>query len=304
MGHYSIQTAAQISGISDACIRAWEKRYNSVIPARNNSNHRLYSDEDIERLTLFNKLTSMGMKISQISNLGTDELKTIYLSVTKKKFGDLEQSVKKPAVPYFQSLYIIEESFNAKRFDVAYHEIKKVIDSSDSKDLALTFFPAMEGLCQSWKDKKYIDVPEVQAFEKYIHHLAVQKALREAQYVRNIKSIAVSLPSSKNKMADSGLELLLSSHRIENYLFSNEVQPDFLYPLVKVIRPEFIFVVGDLAETEVLEMNAKITDIHSAKVIIYNQKIPLLKHADASEIKNVQFFSNVFEIDQYLNNSL
>ena len=244
MGHYSIQAAAQISGISDACIRAWEKRYNSITPARNESNHRLYSDEDIERLTLFNKLTNIGMRISQLSSLDTEELKKIYLSVTKEKFSDTELFTKKSAVTFYQSLYIIEESFNAKRFDVAYHELKKVFELNTPIDISLKLIPALDGLCQNWKEKKITDAAQIDAFERFIHIQASQRAHREKQNFRDIKSLSISLESNKNRIADSGLEMLLTAHRMDNCLFSNERSTDFLLVLINIMKPKFVFLVA------------------------------------------------------------
>jgi DNA-binding transcriptional MerR regulator len=303
MGHYSIQAAAQISGISDACIRAWEKRYNSITPARNESNHRLYSDEDIERLTLFNKLTSIGMRISQLSSLDTEELKKIYHSVTKEKFSETEVLAKKAAVTFYQSLYIIEESFNAKRFDVAYHELKKVIELNNPKEIALKFIPALDGICQNWKDKKTIEADQINAFERFLNNLASQRAHRERQNFRDVKCISVSLESAKNRIADSGLEMLLASHKMDHCLFSNESSTDFLLTLINVMAPKFVFLVAEHKHPEVLRVLEALGTNSTTQVIIFDQKFPLLKNKSET-IENARVFNSIFEIDQFLEHSL
>jgi DNA-binding transcriptional MerR regulator/methylmalonyl-CoA mutase cobalamin-binding subunit len=63
------------TGLSPHLIRIWEKRYQAVVPYRSNTNRRLYSDEDIERLTLLRRATQSGEAISQIAVLSTDELR-------------------------------------------------------------------------------------------------------------------------------------------------------------------------------------------------------------------------------------
>ena len=50
MGKYNIQIASKLSGVGTHTLRAWEKRYGAVVPTRNDSGRRLYSDEDIEKL--------------------------------------------------------------------------------------------------------------------------------------------------------------------------------------------------------------------------------------------------------------
>jgi DNA-binding transcriptional MerR regulator/methylmalonyl-CoA mutase cobalamin-binding subunit len=71
---YPIRVVANKTGLSTHVIRAWEKRYGAVEPDRTDTNRRLYSDEEVERLKLLNQLTNTGYNISQIANLPIDEL--------------------------------------------------------------------------------------------------------------------------------------------------------------------------------------------------------------------------------------
>ena len=56
MQYFNIQVASQLSGVASATIRAWEKRYNAVVPERGDNQHRLYSEKDIEKLALLFKI--------------------------------------------------------------------------------------------------------------------------------------------------------------------------------------------------------------------------------------------------------
>ena len=47
-----IQVVARRTGTSSDVIRAWERRYNAVVSERTQTNRRLYTDDDIEKLTL------------------------------------------------------------------------------------------------------------------------------------------------------------------------------------------------------------------------------------------------------------
>ena len=59
---YPIQLVARLTGLSAHVIRIWEQRYRAVEPRRTSSNRRLYSQSEIERLSLLRDLTNAGLK--------------------------------------------------------------------------------------------------------------------------------------------------------------------------------------------------------------------------------------------------
>jgi DNA-binding transcriptional MerR regulator/methylmalonyl-CoA mutase cobalamin-binding subunit len=71
---HSIRVAARRSGLSQHVIRVWERRYNAISPERTETNRRLFSDADIERLDLLRRATQGGESIGQIARLSNDEL--------------------------------------------------------------------------------------------------------------------------------------------------------------------------------------------------------------------------------------
>ena len=74
---HSIQIAAAQSGLSSHLIRIWERRYGIVQPERTSSKRRLYSDQDIARLSILRRLTQQGHAISNISGLTMDQLEAL-----------------------------------------------------------------------------------------------------------------------------------------------------------------------------------------------------------------------------------
>ncbi|MBL0176065.1 MAG: MerR family transcriptional regulator [Ignavibacteria bacterium] len=55
-------------------IRAWEKRHRALAPDRTESNRRLYSDTDIERLILLRQLIELGHSIGALAALSNEAL--------------------------------------------------------------------------------------------------------------------------------------------------------------------------------------------------------------------------------------
>jgi DNA-binding transcriptional MerR regulator/methylmalonyl-CoA mutase cobalamin-binding subunit len=74
---YPIKVVSQMTGLSVFVIRAWEKRYDVVTPSRTETNRRLYSEEDIEKLRLLNEAVQKGHNIGGIANISIQELKSI-----------------------------------------------------------------------------------------------------------------------------------------------------------------------------------------------------------------------------------
>ena len=74
---YPIKVVSQMTGLSVHVIRAWEKRYNVVEPDRSDTNRRLYSEDEIEKLKLLNEAVHKGHNIGSIANLSSSELKSL-----------------------------------------------------------------------------------------------------------------------------------------------------------------------------------------------------------------------------------
>ena len=72
---YPIRYVSQRTGLTPHVIRAWEKRYNAVVPDRSAKNRRLYCEEDVERLKLLKAAKDAGHTISQLAQLGLEDLK-------------------------------------------------------------------------------------------------------------------------------------------------------------------------------------------------------------------------------------
>jgi MerR family transcriptional regulator, light-induced transcriptional regulator len=70
---HPIRVVARRTGLTPATIRAWERRYGAVEPARSEGGQRLYSDLDLERLETLRRLTEMGRSIGSVASLGRDE---------------------------------------------------------------------------------------------------------------------------------------------------------------------------------------------------------------------------------------
>ena len=66
-----------MANLSPDVIRSWERRYKIVEPNRDVSGVRLYSDRDVERLTLARKATRQGHPIRHVAGLSDEQLEKL-----------------------------------------------------------------------------------------------------------------------------------------------------------------------------------------------------------------------------------
>ena len=74
---HPIQVVAKRTGLTADVLRVWEKRYEVIEPARSSGGHRLYSDLDVERLSLLSRAVSAGRRISRVASLPPAELRAL-----------------------------------------------------------------------------------------------------------------------------------------------------------------------------------------------------------------------------------
>tara|TARA_A100001391_G_scaffold46470_1_gene27442 strand:+ start:11435 stop:12349 length:915 start_codon:yes stop_codon:yes gene_type:complete len=63
---YSIQAISERTGVLPVTLRAWERRYGLIRPARTARGHRRYSDEDLDRIRQVLGWLERGLPISQV----------------------------------------------------------------------------------------------------------------------------------------------------------------------------------------------------------------------------------------------
>ena len=106
---HSIKYAAQRAGITPHVIRAWEKRYHAVSPKRTNTNRRLYSSDDVERLRLLGILSNHGHRISDIAQHPTPTLIQLASSLSEDVTLTANNS------PVFSTERAVDEALDAVR---------------------------------------------------------------------------------------------------------------------------------------------------------------------------------------------
>ena len=73
-----IRTIARLTGIREATLRAWERRYGFPRPHRSENNYRVYGREQVEDLRRVARLMDEGLSVSEaIAQVRTTPLRVL-----------------------------------------------------------------------------------------------------------------------------------------------------------------------------------------------------------------------------------
>lgn len=108
---HPIGVAAERTGLTADVIRAWERRYGAVVPARDDAGQRMYSDADIERLRMLHRATDGGRSIGQVVELPPEELAELV------RGDEAARAELRPAGADVDELFGLAESLDGPRLE-------------------------------------------------------------------------------------------------------------------------------------------------------------------------------------------
>src|SRR4051794_6390211 len=82
---YSIRVASRLTGVSSDTLRMWERRYGFPKPERNESQVRVYTDADIERLVLISRALKAGFRSGEVIHRGSEELRSLLVGSARSE---------------------------------------------------------------------------------------------------------------------------------------------------------------------------------------------------------------------------
>ncbi|MGB5717522.1 MAG: MerR family transcriptional regulator [Gammaproteobacteria bacterium] len=68
-GLLPIRTVSILTGVNSVTLRAWERRYSLVTPQRTPKGHRLYTNQDVERINRIVELLNQGISVGHVKPL-------------------------------------------------------------------------------------------------------------------------------------------------------------------------------------------------------------------------------------------
>ena len=196
---YTIKETSLRSGVPIATIRAWERRYGAVVPARTAAGYRLYDDDAVDRLVAMRQLVEIdGMRPHQAA----DRIREDHAAVAA--LADRARARSTPPIPTPVPAAGEAEAVRAfrdavRRMDVA--AIERLLDevlATRRLELAMTsvVFPGLRGVGEDWADG-VIDVAREHAASETVRR-RLARAFDAAAGPSDRVDVLVGLPAGRH----------------------------------------------------------------------------------------------------------
>ncbi|MFZ1291125.1 MAG: MerR family transcriptional regulator [Melioribacteraceae bacterium] len=186
---YPIKVVSNLTGLSIHVIRAWEKRYNVVVPQRSETNRRLYSKEDVEKLKLLSTASAHGYSIGTISTLNYYELKNLLnaskLSESEFSTNRMDQKNEVENTSHLDKCISAVKELNAHGLEYELYNALKDLSQPKFIDELLT--PLLEDIGDMWKSG------EIRIVNEHVSSAVIRKILNSLIDNNSIPSNAPSI---------------------------------------------------------------------------------------------------------------
>ena len=294
MNTHRIQRVAKLTGLSTHVIRAWERRYGVVQPARGGNRYRVYSDEDVALLRYLKGEVEKGQSIGQLVAEGRDELlsraKTIHMiaAASSAPYEDLIEELMAALNPLDRNMF--ERRLNGA---VA------VIPFQDA--LHRILLPLQERVGQSWHDGR-VGV----AIEHYVTKQVQQKifaAMNQLAVNDYGLNVVVACPSGEeHEIAAQAVAYVCSVRGCRVFYLGSNVPIAELAAFCELVEPQVIL----LSLTTVPSADDAARFVKELHTRLRNQGVVMVGGAAAQaerplfEQANIAVLDNLFDLEKRL----
>lgn len=310
MQYFNIQVASQMSGVASATIRAWEKRYNAVVPERGDNKHRLYSERDIEKLALLFRLTEVGQSIGKIAHLDIEELKKIYSTLLQKPYEELmSQTAAKTGIDFDKILNSFYIALSAYKLDIISHELEKAKTLLGPRDLCLKLLvPLFREIGIKVYNNELSIAQEHTLSAIFTFHMGQMIGIHYQK--KNLKDDLILITTPEGEMHEIGImasALLCVHHGVKFIFLGANLPAKSLAEASNALQPKAILLgvtkgheISDhkTLEDYLSEVTSHLTN--KAEIMVGGNLRPYAK--TELEKRNIKFFPSLELFDEYLEN--
>ncbi len=194
---YPIKVVSDLTGLSIHVIRAWEKRYNVVVPERTDTNRRLYSHSDIEKLKLLSKASDKGYAIGSLASLSIKDLNSILVGEENEGIDstselDLNSHLGDSNI-YLKNCIMAVKNLNSHELEKELY--KALVDYPQIKFIDEVVAPLLEIIGNMWKSG------EIRILHEHIATAVIRKFLTTLidnnSITTNAPSIIIATPKGQ-----------------------------------------------------------------------------------------------------------
>ncbi len=227
---FSIQFVSKITGINSHTIRAWEKRYSAIKPARDANGRRLYSESNINRLQKLHHLVSMGNNISDIAYLADENLDQLYQDYAETNQGDLNQrsTVENSKEPVDVNLILqnLVLALNHYKLDIISHELEKIKKTLGPREFALNILAPLLTEVGAQVEAGNLTIAQEHSISAILKfHIGHMLYLFYETKKRNDLNVVISTPEGELHEFGIMIAALLCSHYRLNFYYLGPNMP-------------------------------------------------------------------------------
>ncbi|MGZ5056957.1 MAG: MerR family transcriptional regulator [Methylobacter sp.] len=226
---YSVKAITTLTGLTPETLRAWERRYAGITPARSENGRRLYSPQELEKLTLLADLTRNGHSIGKIATLDCDALRELQQAQNRQQDAGpplLEQIV---------------EALLDYRIDRCEHLLKRAMLAYEPMHYASeVLMPALGKVGDLWHQEK-LNVAQEHMFSSCIKRIVLSMTHNLHSTSAGGPAMLFATPSAERHEFGILLSCLLAaSLRYRCYYLGADLPGSDIVEAIRHLRPNII----------------------------------------------------------------
>jgi len=220
-----IREISRLTGINTVTLRAWERRYGLLKPQRTEKGHRLYTQEDLQRIQQVQYWLNKGLSISKVNELVQTTNQTEAIEVDSI-WGEKQQQ-----------LYLISLNMNRRQLD---KEIEILFSEYPVELLADNLIlPLLNQLRQD----QFPHISALAFFTQVFEEQLFRMQYRQRQTARGKKILVIMATKNEEDLIGLMLNYGLLINGYQSEVMAHLNQNELEYTLSK-INPDFICLVG------------------------------------------------------------
>ncbi|ATG90538.1 MerR family transcriptional regulator [Methylomonas koyamae] len=229
---YSIKAITSLTGLTPETLRAWERRYACVTPARNDTGRRFYSQQDLDKLTLLVNLTGQGHSIGKLAGLSWQQLNDL-------QNQSAAQQRREPA-PFLEQ---IADALREYRIERCEQLLKKALLVNEPLDYARdVLLPAMQKVGNLWHQGK-INIAQEHMFSSCVKRIVLSMVNNLHRHSRNNPAIMLATPSGEPHEFGILVSCLVAAAQNYNcYYLGADLPAEDILEAARHLAPELLVV--------------------------------------------------------------
>lgn len=241
---YDIQLVSKVTGINHHTLRAWEKRYQAVVPKRNASGRRSYNQQQVDRLGILQELVNAGSSISSIAGLDDKNLKQLKIELRKQPGMDQNSESVQTSVDLNSLLQNLIVALKGYKLDIISHELEKLRLIISPRDFALSVLAPLMAEVGSMSNTGQISIGQEHALSSLVRfHVGQYLFGQHIKPMDNQMNIVISTPEGETHEFGILISALLCAHyRIRCYYLGTGMPYDALAMAAEQIKSKLILI--------------------------------------------------------------